>query len=213
MLKSIGTAARARVEKMLGRKVHLKLWVRTTPDWMNDPAKLRELGYGAAVRHDQASSLPASAASLPAGVGTMPIVAIVGRPNVGKSTLFNRLARARLAIVHDEPGVTRDRNYADTTAFGRRYTLVDTGGFDPEDEDPMKAGIAQHVRAAVAEADVIVFVTDATTRPERRRPRGHQAAARRAASPSSTPPTRPTPRRATPRPSSSTAWASTRCTR
>jgi GTP-binding protein len=95
----------------------------------------------------------------------MPIVAIVGRPNVGKSTLFNRLARARLAIVHDEPGVTRDRKYADTSAYGRPYTVVDTGGFDPEDADPMKAGIAVHVRAAVAEADVIVFVTDANTGP------------------------------------------------
>jgi GTP-binding protein len=103
--------------------------------------------------------------SLPGGIGSMPIVAIVGRPNVGKSTLFNRLARARLAIVHDEPGVTRDRKYADTTGYGRAYTVVDTGGFDPEDEDPMKAGIATHVRAAVAEADVIVFVTDATSGP------------------------------------------------
>jgi GTP-binding protein len=102
---------------------------------------------------------------LPGGVGRTPIVAIVGRPNVGKSTLFNRLARARLAIVHDEPGVTRDRKYADTTAYGRAYTVVDTGGFDPEDADPMKTGIAVHVRAAVAEADVIVFVTDATTGP------------------------------------------------
>jgi GTP-binding protein len=97
-----------------------------------------------------------------AAIGT-PLVAIVGRPNVGKSTLFNRLARARIAIVHDEPGVTRDRKYADATAYGRPYTVVDTGGFDPEDQDPMKAGIAAHVRAAVAEADAIVFVTDATT--------------------------------------------------
>src|SRR5271157_1399282 len=100
---------------------------------------------------------------LPGGVGSMPIVAIVGRPNVGKSTLFNRLARARIAIVHDEPGVTRDRKYADTSAFGKGYTIVDTGGFDPADEDPMKAGIAAHVRAAIAESDAIVFVTDATT--------------------------------------------------
>jgi GTP-binding protein len=102
---------------------------------------------------------------LPGGSGGTPIVAIVGRPNVGKSTLFNRLARAHLAIVHDEPGVTRDRKYADTTAYGRPYTVVDTGGFDPEDIDPMKAGIASHVRAAIAEADAIVFVTDATTGP------------------------------------------------
>jgi GTPase len=96
---------------------------------------------------------------------SLPIVAIVGRPNVGKSTLFNRLARARIAIVHDEPGVTRDRNYADTSAFGKRYTLVDTGGFDPEDDDPMKAGIARQVVAVVREAAAVVFVVDATTGP------------------------------------------------
>jgi GTP-binding protein len=102
---------------------------------------------------------------VPGGLSGTPIVAIVGRPNVGKSTLFNRLARARIAIVHDEPGVTRDRKYADTSAFGRPYTVVDTGGFDPHDEDPMKAGIASHVKAAIAEADAIVFVTDATMEP------------------------------------------------
>jgi GTP-binding protein len=100
---------------------------------------------------------------LPAGSRGTPIVAVVGRPNVGKSTLFNRLARQRVAIVHDEPGVTRDRHYVDTSAFGRDYTLIDTGGFDPESDDPMRSGIATHVRAAIAEADVIVFVTDATT--------------------------------------------------
>jgi GTPase len=100
---------------------------------------------------------------LPGGSSDSPLVAIVGRPNVGKSTLFNRLARARVAIVHDSAGVTRDRHYADTTAFGRAYSLVDTGGFDPQDADPMKAGIAGHVRAAIAEADAIIFVTDATT--------------------------------------------------
>jgi GTP-binding protein len=100
--------------------------------------------------------------ALPAGSHGLPLVAVVGRPNVGKSTLFNRLVRRRLAIVHDEPGVTRDRHYADTSAFGHNYTLIDTGGFDPDDDDPMKSGIRRHVEAAIEEADVIVFVSDAT---------------------------------------------------
>lgn len=99
---------------------------------------------------------------LPAGSHGLPLVAVVGRPNVGKSTLFNRLARRRIAIVYDEPGVTRDRHYADTSAFGRDYTLVDTGGFDPDSDDPMKSEITRHVKAAIAEADVIVFISDAT---------------------------------------------------
>lgn len=99
---------------------------------------------------------------MPAGSHGLPLVAVVGRPNVGKSTLFNRLARKRLAIVHDQPGVTRDRHYVDASAFGRDYTLIDTGGYDPDDDDPMKAGIARHVEAAIKEADVIVFISDAT---------------------------------------------------
>jgi GTP-binding protein len=98
--------------------------------------------------------------SIPAGLRGLPIVAIVGRPNVGKSTLFNRLARQKAAIVHDEPGVTRDRHYADCLAYGHPYTLIDTGGFDPDSDDPMQAGIATHVRAAVKEADVVVFLSD-----------------------------------------------------
>jgi len=94
-----------------------------------------------------------------------PVVAIVGRPNVGKSTLFNRLAGKRLAIVHDAPGVTRDRNYADVHLAGRELVLVDTGGFDPTDEDPMRKGIARQVRAALAEADVVVCVLDGSMSP------------------------------------------------
>jgi GTPase len=94
-----------------------------------------------------------------------PIIAIVGRPNVGKSTLFNRLVGESIAIVHDAPGVTRDRNYADSNLAGRAVTFVDTGGFDPTTDDPMGQGIAKHVRAAIDEADVIVCVLDGTLPP------------------------------------------------
>jgi GTP-binding protein len=93
------------------------------------------------------------------------IVAIVGRPNVGKSTLFNRLVGRPAAIVHDRPGVTRDRQYADAELSGHRVTLVDTGGFDPASEDPMQQGIARQVRAALAEADLVVAVLDAGAPP------------------------------------------------
>jgi GTPase len=96
---------------------------------------------------------------------SLPIVAIVGRPNVGKSTLFNRLTGQDLAIVHDEPGVTRDRHYADAHLHGRDVTLVDTGGFDPTNDDPIGKGIARHVEAAIAEADAIICVLDGTASP------------------------------------------------
>jgi len=94
-----------------------------------------------------------------------PIVAIVGRPNVGKSTLFNRFAGQDLAIVYDEPGVTRERHYADAHLHGRDVTLIDTGGFDPLTKDPVGVGIVRHVEAAIAEADVILCVLDGTAPP------------------------------------------------
>lgn len=94
-----------------------------------------------------------------------PLIAIVGRPNVGKSTLFNRLVGEKLAIVHDLPGVTRDRHYADAFLQGREVTVIDTGGFDPNDEDPMHQGIARHVKAAIEEADVILCLLDALAPP------------------------------------------------
>src|SRR5207248_10941325 len=83
-----------------------------------------------------------------------PIVAVVGRPNVGKSSLFNRLVGKPLAIVHDEPGVTRDRHYSDVWALGRTYVLVDTGGFDLDRDDPMGERIREQGALAVAEADL-----------------------------------------------------------
>ncbi len=91
------------------------------------------------------------------------IVALVGRPNVGKSTLFNRLVGRKEAIVHDEPGVTRDRHYGLATSHNRTYNLVDTGGFDPEGDDAIQRGIRRQVEIAVSEADVIVCVLDAMT--------------------------------------------------
>ncbi len=90
-----------------------------------------------------------------------PLVAIVGRPNVGKSTLFNRLIRRKLAIVHDVAGVTRDRHYADTDLLSEPVTLVDTGGFIPETvEDDLSRAIRQQAEAAVQECDVVLLVVD-----------------------------------------------------
>jgi GTP-binding protein len=110
------------------------------------------------------SALPALQQSAPKR-GGRPIVAIVGRPNVGKSALFNRLSRSRLAIVEDIAGVTRDRLYADADAFGTTYVLVDTGGFDPDSDDPMTQGIATQVHIALEEADAVICVLDGTQPP------------------------------------------------
>ena len=88
------------------------------------------------------------------------LVAIVGRPNVGKSTLFNRLSRSRRAIVDDEPGVTRDRNYCQVTFQEKTFTLVDTGGFEPLSADPILSQMREQAMLAVDEADGIVFLTD-----------------------------------------------------
>jgi GTPase len=90
----------------------------------------------------------------------LPVVAIVGRPNVGKSTLFNRLVGGRRAIVDDMPGVTRDRNYAETEWRGRRYCLVDTGGFESNQGDDLQSNVQSQSRLAVAEADAVVFLFD-----------------------------------------------------
>ncbi len=92
-----------------------------------------------------------------------PLVAIVGRPNVGKSTFFNRIAGHRISIVEDTPGVTRDRIYADTEWAGRRFTLIDTGGIDPRSDDVLLSQMRDQASIAMESADVICFFTDART--------------------------------------------------
>ncbi|MBX2989756.1 MAG: ribosome biogenesis GTPase Der [Bacteroidetes bacterium] len=91
------------------------------------------------------------------------LVALVGRPNVGKSTLFNRIVGRRDAIVDDMPGVTRDRNYADAEWAGKRFSLVDTGGYVPASEDIFETAIREQAQIAIDEADVVLFVGDAQT--------------------------------------------------
>jgi GTP-binding protein len=91
---------------------------------------------------------------------SLPVVAIVGRPNVGKSALFNRLIGYRKAIVDDQEGVTRDRHYAETEWSGRDFVVVDTGGYLTDTTDRIAAAVAEQVELAIAEADVIVLVTD-----------------------------------------------------
>ncbi len=95
---------------------------------------------------------------------TSPLVAIVGRPSVGKSTLFNRLIGRRLALVADTAGVTRDRNYAEAECDGRRFTLIDTGGF-AEKEGELRARIEEQAQAAVEECDLIILVVDGRSGP------------------------------------------------
>jgi len=90
-----------------------------------------------------------------------PVIAIIGRPNVGKSTLFNRLAGGGRAIVIDEPGATRDRNYAECTWNDRPFTLIDTGGFEPASEVKILVQMREQTKLAIEEADIILFLMDA----------------------------------------------------
>lgn len=92
-----------------------------------------------------------------------PLVAIVGRPNVGKSTLFNRIVGKRISIVNDEPGVTRDRIFAHAEWLDNGFTLIDTGGLDFDKEDEISVNIVKQAKLAIEMADVVVFVVDSTT--------------------------------------------------
>ena len=89
-----------------------------------------------------------------------PIVAIVGRPNVGKSTLFNILAGENISIVKDTPGVTRDRIYADVEWLGKNFTMIDTGGIEPDSSDIILSQMREQAQIAIDTADVIIFMTD-----------------------------------------------------
>ena len=89
-----------------------------------------------------------------------PIVAIVGRPNVGKSTLFNQIGKKRLSIVDDMPGVTRDRIYMDAVWLDHEFTMIDTGGIEFKGTDKIAGSMRQQARLAMEEADVILFLTD-----------------------------------------------------
>jgi GTP-binding protein len=106
--------------------------------------------------HDELEDAPAEAAQPLAGT-----VAVVGFPNVGKSTLVNRLTESRDAVVHETPGVTRDRKEIVADWNGRRFRLIDTGGVDIADQTPITRSIAEQAQAAIAEADLVLFVVDA----------------------------------------------------
>lgn len=94
-----------------------------------------------------------------------PLIAIVGRPNVGKSTLFNRIIGYRLAIIEDEIGVTRDRMYAESEWNGREFVIIDTGGIIFNDDSPIHKSVTEQANAAVEEADVLIFVVDSDVGP------------------------------------------------
>ncbi len=92
-----------------------------------------------------------------------PLIAIVGRPNVGKSMLFNKLCGRRLSIVEDTPGVTRDRLYAECEWLGRKFNIVDTGGIEPTTDNEILMFMREQANIAINSADVIVLVTDVRT--------------------------------------------------
>jgi GTP-binding protein len=121
----------------------------------------RELALPDTTRSEAALSIPREV--LPPGATSGPVIAIVGRPNVGKSTLFNRLTGSRRSIVGDEPGITRDRIYGEVSWIGRTARVIDTGGIVPDDAALIPSEIFRQARFALDEADAIVMVVDGRT--------------------------------------------------
>ena len=113
-------------------------------------------------RADTQTQKPKAGASKRAACLSLPVVAIVGRPNVGKSTLFNRIVHTKHAIVDDQPGVTRDRNYKETHWAGKRFLVVDTGGLVPDSRDKIESLVRRQVEIAIEEAALVVLVVDGT---------------------------------------------------
>ena len=97
-----------------------------------------------------------------------PIVAIIGKPNVGKSTFFNYIVGKRISIVEDTPGVTRDRVYGEANWRGREFTLIDTGGIEPESDDVILSQMRRQANIAINLADVIIFITDIMKHPKQK---------------------------------------------
>jgi GTPase len=122
----------------------------------------KTLCYGPAIVFTS-DSVPSSIVLNSQSSGLVPLVAIIGRPNVGKSTLFNRILGKKTAIVDDVPGVTRDRNYADANYRNRPFRLVDTGGLDPSASEGMLALIKRQSELAIAEADIVILLMDGRT--------------------------------------------------
>ena len=118
MIREIGTQARGGISDLLQRPAHLKLHIKVHPDWTTLPRRARALRIRAVSRLTAADS-------------SLPLVALLGRPNVGKSSLFNRLVGGQPALVEDEPGITRDRRYGVCEWGPARFRVVDTGGLDP----------------------------------------------------------------------------------
>jgi GTP-binding protein len=110
----------------------------------------------------------------------LPLVSIVGRPNVGKSTIFNRLTGERKAIVGDEPGITRDRIYGEVEWSGKSFSIVDTGGIVPDDDAVIPANILKQARLAIDESQALLWVVDARKgiTPVDEEPREYSRAAR-----------------------------------